>query len=58
MHDRIANREDPEQNDHNVPCLSMPFCQAISVQNLKIFTVIQSYNIWYCHLQTIFLLAS
>ena len=25
MHVRIANREDPEQTDLNVPCLSMPY---------------------------------
>ena len=45
---RIANREDPEQADLDVPCLSMPFCQATSVQNFKTFTVIQSNIIWYC----------
>ena len=28
MHVRIANREDPGQTYLNVPCLSMPFCQA------------------------------
>ena len=58
MHVRIANREDPGQTDLDVPCLSMPFWQATSVQNLKIFTVIQSNNIWYCHLQIIFILAA
>ena len=59
MHVRIANREDPEQTDLNVPCLSMPFCQATSVQNFKTFkTVIKSKKIWYCHLQNLFLLAS
>ena len=26
MHVRKANREDPEQTDLDVPCLSMPFC--------------------------------
>ena len=44
----IANREDPEQTYFDVPCLSMPFWQATSVQNFKTFTVIQSNNIWYC----------
>ena len=55
MHVRIANREDPEQTDLNVPCLSMPFWQATSVQNFEIFTVIQSNDIWYYHPQTIFI---
>ena len=58
MHVRIANREDPEQTYLNVTCLSMPFCQATSVQNFKTFAVIQSNNIWYCHLQNIFIYAA
>ena len=48
MYVRIANREDREQTVLNVPCLSMPFCQATSVQNFKTFTVSQSNSIWYC----------
>ena len=57
MYVRIPNREDPEQTDLVVPCLSMPFCQATSVQNFRTFTVVQSNNIWFCHLQNIFILA-
>ena len=55
MHVRIANREDPEQTDLNVPFLAMPFLQATSVQNFKTFTVIKSNNVWHCHLQNIFI---
>ena len=50
MHVRKANREDLEQTDLDVPCLSMPFWQATNVKKFKIFTVIKSNKIWYCHL--------
>ena len=37
---RIANREDLDQSDLGLLCLSMPFWQAASVQDSRTFTVI------------------
>ena len=36
---RITNREDPDQSDLGLHCLSRPFWQATSVQNFRTFSV-------------------
>ena len=37
---RIANREDPDQSDPGLHCLSRPFWQVNSVQNFRISTTV------------------
>ena len=48
----IANSEDPdqtassEQSDLGLHCLYRPFCQAISAQNYRTFTIPYLYVFW------------